>query len=138
MFTGRYAFLLGVIPATLATLLLLGHTPLQLLLIGAYIVTVYVLNFDGGAESTIDSKKEGDSQANLWLSLLLESLTKSDSEDGKDALQRDESSSSSLEQSIPFLELLKWLDKSALAPMLNEKTIELLYRVTNLAEALQK
>ena len=43
----RYLFLLGVVPATLMSLYLLGHTPVQVLLIGAYIVTVYLFSAEG-------------------------------------------------------------------------------------------
>ncbi len=40
---GRYAFLLGVLPAALTTLLVLGLAPINVLLAGAYIATAFFL-----------------------------------------------------------------------------------------------
>lgn len=41
--TNPYIFLLGVVPLTLTSLFVLGHNPFQILIIGAYMVTVYLL-----------------------------------------------------------------------------------------------
>ena len=41
--TNPYVFLLGVVPLTLTSLFILGHNPFQILIIGAYMVTVYLL-----------------------------------------------------------------------------------------------
>ncbi len=62
IFSRSYAFLLGVIPATLSTLYVLGHSPLQLLLVGAYIVTVYLMNFGTGSESEDGSASSSSSR----------------------------------------------------------------------------
>ena len=39
----RYLFLLGVLPTTFGSLYSLGYTPIQIMVIGAYIVTSYFI-----------------------------------------------------------------------------------------------
>lgn len=61
----RYLFLLGVLPTTFGSLYALGYTPLQIMVIGAYIVTSYF---------ALVEKKQDDSQDNDHVSKLLEQV----------------------------------------------------------------
>ena len=58
--TGRYIFLLGIVPAIAGSLLALGLEPLQILLIAAYIVTSYLFLIENqlGAEKKKKKRKE--------------------------------------------------------------------------------
>ena len=48
---GRYLFLLGIVPAIAGSLLGFGLTPLQILLILAYVVTSYLFLIENGGGS---------------------------------------------------------------------------------------
>ena len=139
----RYAFLLGVIPATLATLLVLGHSPLQLLLVGAYAVTVYVLNFesgggDGGGDAgatRAEEEEEEEEEEKGWLDFVLpRSVEEKGASAHKKRQEKEDGVGGAAEgaggTTLRFLELLKWLDRGPLAPLLNEDTMVLLYRVS--------
>ena len=116
-----------MIPATLATLWVFGHSPLQLLLIGAYAVTVYLLNFEEEEEADRDSTRE----ATDWLEFVINSALEGE----QSSLQRDGDQESPASP-LRFLELIKWLDGSPLAPLLNERTMVFLYRVSNALDAI--
>merc|ERR1712008_653045 len=55
----RYLFLLGVLPTTFGSLYSLGYTPLQIMVIGAYIVTSYFIF----VEKNPDKNKEDISES---------------------------------------------------------------------------
>lgn len=48
----RYLFLLGVLPTTFGSLYSLGYTPVQIMVIGAYIVTSYFIFVEKNPKST--------------------------------------------------------------------------------------
>ena len=58
----RYLFLLGILPTTFGSLYSLGYTPLQIMVIGAYIVTSYFIfvekNPDKNKEDIYESLEE--------------------------------------------------------------------------------
>merc|ERR1712109_87072 len=73
----RYLFLLGVLPTTFGSLYSLGYTPLQIMVIGAYIVTSYFIfveeNPDKNKEDIYDNIEE-------ILSTVIQQLPVSDEE----------------------------------------------------------
>ena len=111
----RYAFLLGVIPAVLSTLLLLGHNPFQSLIVGAYIVTVYFVTFEG--VSGFDDRDEATERS--WIDTLTQFMD--------DNIGEDERLLGSSE--LTYVEVLKALDRGPLASFLNEDSMKVLYKV---------
>ncbi len=115
----RYAFLLGVVPASLATLYVLGHSPLQILLIGAYLVTVYLANFEG-----LEAIAKDPADGTILPKDLIELVS------DKEGVKDEPAAQSKEKDEFKFLDLLRWLDKSAFAPLLNEKTLEFLFQLS--------
>ena len=83
------------------------------MLVGAYIVTVYFITFEGvsGFSSGSDANQQ---QQRSWMRQALTQFVRSDAQDFDD---------------LTYVEILKALDKTPLASFLNEDTMEALYKV---------
>ena len=122
-----YFFLLGVTPLTLATLTLLGHPPFQVLLIGAYIVTVYLFASKGQfglLKRVLDTgKKSDETKAARDLPYLLDQVWQ--------AYQDNNNSIDFYGHRPEFSQVLKWVENSdLLRPLLSEPSWKFLYQAS--------
>ncbi|XP_059085332.1 uncharacterized protein LOC131882253 isoform X3 [Tigriopus californicus] len=137
VYQNRYVFLLGVIPLTLSSLFLLGHAPFQILLIGAYSVTVYLFSRNQEADKLRRLLERAHRSSHLTSLLdpvvlpeLAESLIWSILTDdkGQDEL------SNTVELRGNFREMLRQLKDSLFAQYFSPESLDVLHFLSNFVD----
>lgn len=137
VYQNRYVFLLGVIPLTLTSLFLLGHAPFQILLIGAYIVTVYLFSRNQEADKLRRLLERAQRSSHLTSLLdpvvlpeLAESLIWSLWTDDND----HEAFSNTLELHGNFREMFQQLKDSVFAQYFAQESLDVLHFLSNFVD----
>lgn len=112
---------------------------MQILLIGAYIVTVYFLTTDG-INGILQSRQKSEIPEE-FSDVLLYMLAPEPFQTNVSHHLSDKSETKPTEdirKGLKFIEVLKWLDRSIFAPLLSERTMNLLFTFSSVLDRLDQ